>query len=412
MKLLTHSNRTLLGVFSGFLVLVITIVVFFLSRWGVIHPIAKKEINKPLAGNQAETPLDHSIEGVESGFLASPARIDSIEAKKQAWAALLDAHPYFTRPSRTPKEWRAIPRQDRPDLAMEQEYLMTMDPALGNVPYERLRRANKEMDLKMLEKSAIAGVDWEERGPDNVGGRTRALAFDPNDLTKKKVWAGGVSGGLWYTNDITADPVVWTHVDGFWDNIAISCIAFNPANTQEIYVGTGEGWFNADAALGGGIWKSSNGGTTWALLGSTEPGGYVSTSNFHYVNKIAIKSNGTIFAATRAYYINLGGILRSTDGGTTWTRVVTPYASDNTVYDRGADLEIAANGDIYTSIGVGSKGKVYKSLSADDGASGTWTDLSANVGMGNAKRVEMACAPSDGNTIYAVARGGSGDNDV
>ena len=88
--------------------------------------------------------------------------------------------------------------------------------------------------------------------------------------------------------------------DGFWDNIAISCIAFNPANTQEIYVGTGEGWFNADAALGGGIWKSSNGGTTWALLGSTEPGGYVSTSNFHYVNKIAIKSNGTIFAATRA----------------------------------------------------------------------------------------------------------------
>ena len=153
MKLLTHSNRSLLGVFSGFLVLVITIVVFFLSRWGVIHP-----------------PLDHSIEGVESGFLASPARIDSIEAKKQAWAALLDAHPYFTRPSRTPKEWRAIPRQDRPDLAMEQEYLMTMDPALGNVPYERLRRANKEMDLKMLEKSAIAGVDWEERGPDNVGG--------------------------------------------------------------------------------------------------------------------------------------------------------------------------------------------------------------------------------------------------
>lgn len=412
MKPLTQSNDRLFVILLVFLVFIMTIGAFFLIPWDAAHPIVKEGINQPLAENQDETPLDSSIEGVENGFVASPAGIDSIEAKKQAWAALLSNHPYYTRPAKTPEEWKTVPKQDRPDLAMEQDYLMTMDPALGGVPFERLRQANEEMGLRLLEKSAISGIDWQERGPDNVGGRTRALVFDPNDPTDKKVWAGGVSGGLWYTNDITASSVEWTHVDGFWDNIAISCIAFNPGNTQEIYVGTGEGWFNSDAQLGGGIWKSSDGGTTWALLGSTEPGGYASSSDFHHVNKIVIKSNGTIFAATRAYYINRGGILRSTNGGTTWTRVVAPYSSDNTVYDRGADVEIAANGDVYASIGVGSKGKVYKSTNANDGASGTWTDLSSNIGMGNAKRVELACAPSDANTVYAVAQGGSGDNDV
>ena len=173
--------------------------------------------------------------------------------KKTKWAKTLAKHPYNRSPRQVAKI-RKMPKADRPDLAFEQDYLMTMDPSTGKVPYERKILANQlvdEMLHKPKYKAAIAGVTWQERGPNNVGGRTRAIAFDPNDATNKKVWAGGVGGGLWYTNDITATSPTWVHVDGFWDNIAISCIAFNPNNTQEIYVGTGEGFFNGGAQRGG-----------------------------------------------------------------------------------------------------------------------------------------------------------------
>ncbi|MCB9054018.1 MAG: PKD domain-containing protein [Lewinellaceae bacterium] len=342
-------------------------------------------------------------------------KADPIEEKKAAWAELLACHPYNNRPFRTEADWKKIPRQDRPDLAMEQDYLMTMDPALGLVPKERLIAANERVKRLLELRAPIAGVSWEERGPDNVGGRTRALIFDPNDATNKKVWAGGVSGGLWYTTDITDANAAWVHVDDFWDNIAINCMAYNPANTQEFYVGTGEGWFNADAQQGGGIWKSTDGGSSWARLASTAVGStYPSNSNFLYVNKIVVKNDGTVFAATKGYYANTGGIMRSTDGGLSWTKVLGPYP---TTLDWAGDIEIAANGDLYATIGVGpgDNGKVYKSLHADNGASGTWTDLTPAInGMGTSSpiRIELACAPSDANTIYAVAEGGSGDNDI
>ncbi|MBP6184103.1 MAG: T9SS type A sorting domain-containing protein [Saprospiraceae bacterium] len=334
---------------------------------------------------------------------------EDIEARKNAWGNYVTQHPYYTRENKNKKAIKATTaKKDRPDLAMEQEVLMTMDPALGYVPWDRRIAANEAMADELSIRGPIAGVNWNEKGPNNVGGRTRAIVFDPNDGTNKKVWAGGVGGGLWYTNDITVTNPTWVHVDGFWDNIAISSIAFNPANTQEIYVGTGEGWFNGDAQRGGGIWKSTNGGTTWSLLAATNPGAYNSSSHFHYVQRIVIKADGTIFAATRGYFSNTGGIMRSTNGGTTWTNVLTNPAGN----DFATDIEIAANGDLFASFGVFTTGSVHKSTNANNGASGTWTDLSSAVGIAAANRIELACAPSNANIIYAVAYGGSGDLDV
>ncbi len=331
---------------------------------------------------------------------------------REHWSSVLTSHPYYCREVVAAADLKKIPKKDRPDLAMEQNVLMTMDPALGYVPRERLERAQREMQKLMDKRAPIAGINWEERGPNNVGGRTRALMFDPNDPLKKKVWAGGVAGGLWYTNDITAASPQWVWVDGFWENIAITTMAFNPANTQEMYAGTGEGWFNLDAVNGGGIWKTTNGGTTWTRLPSTNPGAFDSGSDFHFINKIVIKPNGNIFVATRGYYADAGGIMRSTDGGVNWTRVKSVYNGSGNLYDRAADIEVAANGDLYASFGAFSDGKVFKSTNADNGATGTWTDLSSNVVIGNAQRIELACAPSDANVIYAVAHGGAGDNDV
>jgi PKD repeat protein len=328
--------------------------------------------------------------------------IDSIDAEKDRWAAWIGAHPYANRSSAFIRSVDSIPKKDRPDLAAEHDFLMTVDPALGLVPRERLFVAD-EIARTISMNAAITGITWTERGPTNVGGRTRGVAFDPNDGTSKKCWAGGVGGGLWYTNDITATTPVWNHVDDMWDNIAISSIAFDPANTQNIYVGTGEGWSNLGAQQGGGIWKSANGGTTWSRLASTSP---VSVNYFNYVNKLAVTSTGVVLAATAGNYTNVGGVMRSTDGGATWSNVLSAYTVTG-VRDMCSDIEIAANGDIYAGFGfVGSAGKIFKSV--DGGIN--WTDISSNVGMGTARRVELACAPSNANVLYAVASTNSGTN--
>ncbi len=343
----------------------------------------------------------------------SCAEQDRVEAAKDAWGKMLTSHPFYTRPHRNEEERNEQhPAEDGPDLAAELDFMKTMDPALGAVPHERLIKANQEVDKELKNRAGITGFTWVERGPTNVGGRTRALMFDPNDPTHKKVWAGGSGGGLWFTNDITVATPVWTRVNDLWANIAVTCIAYNPFNPQEYYVGTGEGFTNYDYQEGSGMYKSSNGGTTWVPLGNTSPGAYNSASDFHYIQKIAIKPNGTIFAATKGYYINSGGIMRSTDGGTNWSKVLTVYTGSGSLYDWANDIEIAANGDTYASFGINSTGKIFKSKDSNNGIAGSWNDKSTAIGIANAQRIEIACAPSDFHYVYAVAHGGSGMNDI
>ncbi|MBK9980821.1 MAG: PKD domain-containing protein [Saprospiraceae bacterium] len=348
--------------------------------------------------------------------LLTCADLDTIESAKLAWADLITHHPYYTRPPSTEKQSDKAEKArqtDSPDLAFELDFMKTMDPALGAVPYERLFKANLDLQRELKQRAPISGVSWKERGPYNLGGRTRAMMFDPNDATKKKVWAGGVGGGLWYTNDITIANPVWNKVDDFWSNIAISCITYNPANTQEFYVGTGEGWYNGGAQEGGGIWKSSNGGSSWAVLGNTVPGAWNSSSDFHAVQKIVVKSNGNVFAATRGYFGDRGGIMRSTDGGANWSLVKDVFTGVGSLYDFACDIEVASSGDLYAAFGMNSEGKIFKSTNANNGNAGTWTDLSSSAGVTTAtRRIELACAPSEANTVYAVATNGAASNDI
>ena len=301
----------------------------------------------------------------------------------------INNHPYRTREPLSNEEFKKIDKQDRPDLAYEHDWLMTHDPKDGKTHWERLVPVLKQMNsgskgVQTVAPGGSAANKWTERGPNDVGGRVRAMMFDPTDNTNKKVFAGGVGGGLWYNTDITSGSSSWVAVNDFWANLAVSCIAYDPSSTSTFYIGTGEGFGNSDAIRGAGIWKSTNKGSTWTQLAASN------TNSFVRIMDLAVTSTGRIIVAAS------GGLYTSDNGGTSFTR------RQSSSYF--ADVEIAANGDLYA--GTRYSGGLYKST--NNGT--TWT-LITNLG-GSPDRIEIACAPSDSNTLYVVSSGGSGSVDV
>jgi len=302
--------------------------------------------------------------------------------------------------------------EDSPEKAVEQDFERTKDPALNRptpevLPGVILNGAIQSFSGALMGlPGAGSSTSWVQRGPTNVGGRTRALAWDPNDGTGKKVWAGGVSGGLWYNNDITNANSSWINVGDIWSNLAITKIIFDPNNIQNIYVSTGEG-HGVSATQGAGIWKSTNGGTSWTQLSST--------TGMTYINDLVVRNesgtsvvyaavDGDFYQGLWSIYQNTG-LYRSINAGTSWSQVMltntnppgtgAPYTPSS--------ISIALDNRLW----VGTKATPYNGtdrgggqvLYSDNGTS--WT-IAKSVAVTNGRgRVTIATAPSDANYVYA-----------
>jgi photosystem II stability/assembly factor-like uncharacterized protein len=309
--------------------------------------------------------------------------------------------------------------QDGPDKAFEQDFYRTMNLEIKRPTPEVLPGIINENYLKLQSNKkayAIPGsssaAPWVELGPNNVGGRTRAITWDPNDPSGKKVWAGGVGGGLWYNNDITSNSSIWNKVDDFWQTLSINKIVFDTLDKKIAYVTTGEG-FQAGASIGAGIWKTTNGGTSWTQLSAT--------TNYLYSNDIVIRKENdksVIYAAIDAnYYMGKWtstanvGLFRSTDNGITWVQTlpIIDTANTNKVPFVAASIQISKNNTIW--IGTKSSpnsntnrggGYILKSENGTD-----WTVMKKfNVTNGRG-RVTIAVAPSNEKIIYAYVENDS-----
>lgn len=311
----------------------------------------------------------------------------------------------------------------QPDMAALQEYYQVMDPAENRVPQERLVTAYKAMK-NMQEAHPLKSMEnlvWENI-PSNMGGRTRALMWDPNSNAGNRVWAGSVTGGLWYNNDITEGFSSWHAVDDFMSSLSISCLTYDPNNTQTFYAGTGEAptaiiTYRESSGRGVGIWKSEDGGQSWNLLEST--------SDFAYITDMEVRdedgesviyagvASGKYMGADHPSQPN-DGLFRSSDGGETWEQVLPNITGLNIPFTP-SDVEIGADGRIY--IGSmrnidGNGGAVI--LFSDDGTQGSWTlnetyknQIEAGIGQYYLPgRVMLAAAPSDENVVYALIGAG------
>ncbi|MCA1564738.1 MAG: carboxypeptidase regulatory-like domain-containing protein [Acidobacteria bacterium] len=225
---------------------------------------------------------------------------------------------------------------------------------------------------------------WEDLGPGNVGGRTRALLINPID--PDIMYTAGVAGGIWKSTNAGAS---WAPLDDFMANIAVTCMAFDPTNPDIIWAGTGEGFFNADAVRGAGIFRSTNAGANWFRLPATN------NVNFFFVQDLVVSPSNAnhIYAATRT------GVHRSLDNGATWTNVLASNAANG---GNGAmDLVIRTDQTsdyIFAAVGTFAQSHIWRNT--DAGGAGVWTDVYTEPTMG---RTSLALAPSNQNIIYAMA---------
>ncbi len=238
----------------------------------------------------------------------------------------------------------------------------------------RLNEFRKATERLKRSKSTSEVYPWIQRGPGNVGGRTRGLIVDPDDSTHQTWYAGAVSGGIWKTVNGGA---TWINLSEDLPNLAISTITMAESDHEIIYAGSGEGFYGLGMVTGNGIFKSTDKGDSWMHLGSTS-----ADNDFLYVNKILVdpENEKIVVAATNT------GIFKSPDGGQTW----------NEVYNEGYPVQdMVANPENFNVLYAGAN--TLGILKSDD-AGDTWHDSYDGIGEGG--RFQLAISSINPNKIY------------
>jgi photosystem II stability/assembly factor-like uncharacterized protein len=239
-------------------------------------------------------------------------------------------------------------------------------------------------------RAPVSGTNWENLGPTNFAGRVSSLAVDPtNDSV---IYRGTAGGGLWKSTD---GGTTWTPLTDSLGNLSIGAVAVAPSQPQTIYVGTGEGALGIDGIDGVGFIKSTDGGSTWTLPTS------VTSSKFFALSVHPTKPD-ELLAATE------DGIAKSTDGGATWTTKFSQFAGTELVRIPGSPSKILATTWDISSATATWKGFIFRSLDGGE----TWNKIGgAGVAPFNADagRMSLAVASSAPSTVYVLAGAASGD---
>lgn len=273
--------------------------------------------------------------------------------------------------------------------------LLRADPSTGTFSAADVKRAYDQAQ-KNSERAKVPAskIGWKSIGPDNIGGRTRAIVIDNKD--NSVIFAGSVSGGLFKsTNKGNTWESISYERSGRYKSLAISCMEQTSEGT--IYFGTGERGFTSFGGLdrantrsgfkGMGIWKSEDRGETWTHLESTipdQPYG-ASRSTWSSVCELAIDPTDPqhILAAT------MNGVMETKDGGESWSKI------SGLLPNTYLEVEFADDGQ---TVFVASQGSLYRS---SDGAQSFTQVSGSSFPQSDVGRIEIDLAPTDNSVVYA-----------
>ena len=283
-----------------------------------------------------------------------------------------------------------------------QEYLMApREYPLLQVPPGALMRAHLDVEARfgLRARTSMAATQlglassWQSIGPTTINngsaaGRVSAIVVHP--AQPNVLFAGGAQGGVWKSTDAGAS---WTPLTDAQCSLAVGSITIDPVNPSIIYVGTGEQNNSADSYYGCGILRSTDGGNTWTQFGA---GNFVTSNGGARIGHIIIdKSTAGTTTSTTLLASSSLGLWRSTNSGQTWSQVLTGGNVSGLAVDPTTSTTWYA---IVGNYGAASnQNGVFKSTNGGI----SWTPLTLGL-TGTTGRGELAIAPSNSNVIYAA----------
>jgi photosystem II stability/assembly factor-like uncharacterized protein len=246
-------------------------------------------------------------------------------------------------------------------------------------------------------ETAWASLEWRTIGPAVMGGRVSDIAVVESD--PRIFYVASASGGVWKTENHGAS---WEHLFTNHSNASIGAIAVAPSNPEIVWVGTGEPPNRQSSAWGDGVYRSEDGGRTWAHMGLTDSR-HISRIKVHPANPdvVYVGAMGHLWGPNQER-----GLFRTTDGGVTWEKVL--YIDEHTgvidlVMDP-ADPEVlfaATYQRQRTAWGFNGGGPgsgIHRSL---DGGT-TWEELTQGLPLTDKGRIGLDVYHRDGSLLYAI----------
>ena len=244
----------------------------------------------------------------------------------------------------------------------------------------------------------LAGLALRPLGPAFMSGRIADVAVDPRD---RSVWyVATASSNVWKTEN---RGTTWTPVFDRYPSYSTGAVAVDPANSSVVWLGTGENTSQRSVGWGDGVYKSLDGGRTWARMGLAAS---------EHVGKILIdpRDSDVVYTAAMGGLWAPGGdrgLFKTTDGGATWAPVLR-ISEDTGIADvhldpRDPDVLYAVAYQRRRHVGVlvagGPESGVWKSTDGGD----TWRDITSGLPEGDLGRVALAVSPVNPDVVYALA---------
>ncbi len=248
-----------------------------------------------------------------------------------------------------------------------------------------------------MSAATFSGLTLRSLGPAVTSGRVVGFAVHPSD--RSHYYVAAASGGVWKT---TNAGTTWTPIFDGEGSYSIGTVVLDSKNPNVVWVGTGENNSQRSVGYGDGVYRSDDGGRSWKNIG-------LKTSE--HIGRIVIdpRNSNIVYVAAQGPLWGPGGdrgLFKTTDGGQSWKKILA--ISENTgvtdvVLDpRNPDVLIAASYQrrrhVWTLINGGPESALYKTT---DGGN-SWAKLKTGLPTEELGRIGLAMAPADPDTVYAI----------
>ena len=253
----------------------------------------------------------------------------------------------------------------------------------------------------LLTSEVLAALAFRNIGPAIMSGRVSDIVLHPK---KRQVWYVAVgSGGVWKTEN---SGTTWTPIFDGQPSYSIGCLSLDPSNPDVVWVGTGENVSGRHVGYGDGVYKSLNGGKTWTNMG---------LKSSEHIARILVdpRNSNVVYVAAEGPLWSPGGergLYKSADGGKTWA-LSLEISKDTGVAS--AELDPSNPDVLYAAayqrrrsvaafMGGGPESAIYKT----EDAGKTWRKLTVGLPSGDIGKIGLAVSPIDPRVVYATVEAG------